>query len=82
MESIVLPAIRRGALWQRMRNFADELGFPSLSRSAFHPPRPRDQPASRVRLRRRRAHHALAGAGDDKAPGYENPTSEDIAHHD
>ena len=34
------------------------------------------------RARRRRAHHALAGAGDDKAPGYENPTSDDIAHHD
>ena len=34
------------------------------------------------RARRRRAHHALVGAGDDKAPGYENPTSEDIAHHD
>jgi hypothetical protein len=32
------------------------------------------------RARRRRAHHALAGAGDDKAPGYENPTSDDIAH--
>jgi hypothetical protein len=25
----VLPAIRGGALWQRMRNFTDELGFPS-----------------------------------------------------
>ena len=34
------------------------------------------------RARRRRAHHALAGAGDDKAPGYENPTSDDVAHHD
>jgi hypothetical protein len=34
------------------------------------------------RARRRRAHHALPGAGDDKAPGYENPTSDDIAHHD
>jgi hypothetical protein len=34
------------------------------------------------RARRRRARHALAGAGDDKAPGYENPTSDDIAHHD
>ena len=34
------------------------------------------------RARRRRAHHALVGAGDDKAPGYENPTSDDIAHRD
>jgi hypothetical protein len=34
------------------------------------------------RARRRRAHHALVGAGDDKAPGYENPTSDDVAHHD
>jgi hypothetical protein len=34
------------------------------------------------RARRRRAHHALAGAGDDKAPGYENPTSDETAHHD
>jgi hypothetical protein len=34
------------------------------------------------RARRPRAHHALAGAGDDKAPGYENPTSDDVAHHD
>jgi hypothetical protein len=34
------------------------------------------------RARRRRVHHALAGAGDDKAPGHENPTSDDIAHHD
>jgi hypothetical protein len=34
------------------------------------------------RARRRRAHHALAGAGDDKAPGYENPTFDDVTHHD
>jgi hypothetical protein len=34
------------------------------------------------RTRRRRVHHALAGAGDDKALGYEYPTSDDIAHHD
>jgi hypothetical protein len=34
------------------------------------------------RARRRRAHHALAGAGDDKAPGYENPTSDNVAHRD
>jgi hypothetical protein len=34
------------------------------------------------RARRRRAHRALVGAGDDKAPGYENPTSDNVAHRD
>ena len=33
------------------------------------------------RLRRRSARPALAGPGDDKPPGYENPTPEDVTGH-
>lgn len=32
-----------------------------------------------LRARRRSARPALAGAGDDKPPGYENPTPDEIA---
>jgi hypothetical protein len=35
-----------------------------------------------LRARRRRAHHPLAGPGDDKPPGYENPTPLDTTGHD
>jgi hypothetical protein len=35
-----------------------------------------------LRARRRRAHHPLAGPGDDKPPGYENPTPLDTTGRD
>jgi hypothetical protein len=34
-----------------------------------------------AKLRRRSARPALAGPGDDKPPGYENPTADDVTGH-
>ena len=34
-----------------------------------------------TRSRRRSARPALAGPGDDKPPGYENPTPDDVTGH-
>jgi hypothetical protein len=35
-----------------------------------------------LRARRDRVHHPQAGPGDDKPPGFENPTPLDITGHD